>query len=167
MSAVANHEIRERGVAVVIRGDAVLMVEHAHPDRTIWTLPGGGIEAGESHERAAVRELLEETCLVATAVTFLTKALVNGQLDYYFLVEIDPAAVPQCGHDPEIAGQRPILNSVRWTRIGSLDDDCQMRVIWPLLPTRALCGDDHPDSFRIERIEAARAWHAADRGSPS
>ena len=37
------------------------MVRHVHHGRDYWTLPGGGINPGESHLEAARREVLEET----------------------------------------------------------------------------------------------------------
>ncbi len=47
---------------------SVLLIQGRDPARpeagTWWLTPGGGIEAGESLERAAVREVLEETGLV-------------------------------------------------------------------------------------------------------
>ena len=42
----------------------LLLIQRGHaPDKGKWSLPGGGIEAGESAEEAAVREVLEETGL--------------------------------------------------------------------------------------------------------
>lgn len=130
---VTDGPVRERGVAVVVRGDAVLMVRHDHPAHSIWTLPGGGVEPGESHEQTAARELLEETHLVARSLTFLTTAPVHGQLDHYYFVEVDPLAEPACGVDPELAGRRQVLQDVQWTPIASLADDCQMRIVAPLI----------------------------------
>jgi 8-oxo-dGTP diphosphatase len=59
---------RRRGTAIVDTPDGILVV--SRDDRTFY-LPGGGAEKGESRRDAAVRELLEETGLVATDCQFL------------------------------------------------------------------------------------------------
>ena len=49
---------------VVILGDQVLLVKNKHlegPDNEYWSLPGGGVEEGESLRQALQREMLEET----------------------------------------------------------------------------------------------------------
>ena len=48
---------------VVDPADRVLLVRFEWPDLTVWAPPGGGVEAGESDERALVRELAEESGL--------------------------------------------------------------------------------------------------------
>lgn len=49
---------------VVMKGESVLMLRRAHAPRVGWLdIPGGFIEANESIEGAARRELLEETGL--------------------------------------------------------------------------------------------------------
>lgn len=49
---------------VVLRRDAVLMVERARPPlQGVWSFPGGRSEDGENPEQTARRELLEETGL--------------------------------------------------------------------------------------------------------
>ncbi|MBI1259269.1 MAG: NUDIX domain-containing protein [Chloroflexi bacterium] len=47
--------------AVVLDGDRILLQKRA--DFRYWSLPGGGIEPGESAEAAAIRETREETGL--------------------------------------------------------------------------------------------------------
>lgn len=49
---------------VVVRGDAVLLVQRARePLEGQWTIPGGAVEVGETLMEAVARELLEETGL--------------------------------------------------------------------------------------------------------
>lgn len=61
---------RVHGVKVVaLRNDGhVLLVRHSYQARTLYMLPGGGINRGEARLDAAVRELREETgCVLADA----------------------------------------------------------------------------------------------------
>lgn len=54
-------------LAVTIRDQNVLLVRRKNPpDAGLWGFPGGHIEAGETGLMAAVRELAEETGVIAT-----------------------------------------------------------------------------------------------------
>jgi 8-oxo-dGTP diphosphatase len=53
-------------VGAIVRDDdgRLLVIQRGHaPAAGTWTLPGGRVEPGETHERACVREMLEETGL--------------------------------------------------------------------------------------------------------
>jgi 8-oxo-dGTP diphosphatase len=55
--------------AVVVRDGEFLAVRRARPPmQGLFTLPGGGVEAGESLAEAACREVREETGLITEAV---------------------------------------------------------------------------------------------------
>jgi 8-oxo-dGTP diphosphatase len=50
--------------AAIIRDGKVLIVRRARPPAYgVFTLPGGGVEAGETLHEAVIREVLEETAL--------------------------------------------------------------------------------------------------------
>ncbi len=54
-------------IAVVPRGDQVLLVRRANPpDAGLWGFPGGKVDAGETIAQATLRELAEETGVTAT-----------------------------------------------------------------------------------------------------
>ena len=51
---------------ICLRGQEVLLIQRGTPPRQgEWSIPGGRIEAGESEEQAALRELFEETGITA------------------------------------------------------------------------------------------------------
>ena len=60
-------------LAVVLRGDRVLVVRRSNPPMPgRWGLPGGVLELGETVAQGAMRELLEETGVQAQAADPLT-----------------------------------------------------------------------------------------------
>jgi 8-oxo-dGTP pyrophosphatase MutT (NUDIX family) len=90
-------------VLLVDRAGRVLLLRGGDPGRpaagTWWFTLGGGIEAGESVEEAASRELLEETGLSAVDVGPVVlereiehefDGVIYDQRETYFLVRVDP-----------------------------------------------------------------------------
>lgn len=56
-------------MAIIVDGGKVLMIRRRQREGKLsWAFPGGGIEAGETAEQAAVRETLEEVGLEVKAV---------------------------------------------------------------------------------------------------
>jgi ADP-ribose pyrophosphatase YjhB (NUDIX family) len=71
------------GGLVIDRGSvplrAALIGRHDRRGRLIWSLPKGHVEAGETHEDAAVREVHEETGILGTVLAPL------GVIDFWFM----------------------------------------------------------------------------------
>ncbi len=59
-------------IAVVLHKEHVLLVRRKkEPDKGLWGYPGGHVEIGETVSEAAIRELFEETSVVAAAMSHL------------------------------------------------------------------------------------------------
>jgi len=57
-------------VAVFREGKVLLARRARPPDDTLWSLPGGRVEPGETLEQAALRELMEEVAVEARILCF-------------------------------------------------------------------------------------------------
>nr|WP_256447742.1 NUDIX hydrolase [Paracoccus marinaquae] len=79
-------------MAVTLRGDRVLLARRRNPpDAGLWGFPGGHVDPGETALAAAVRELREETGVIATPRGYLDNIDLilrdaTGALEYHFLL---------------------------------------------------------------------------------
>jgi len=78
--------------AAIIRDGKVLLVRRArNPAATLYTLPGGAVETGETLKQAVIREVLEETSLVVEPVALAghREAIVrdrDGRVERHFVI---------------------------------------------------------------------------------
>ena len=78
--------------AAIIRDGKVLIVRRARaPARGVFTLPGGGVEAGETLHEAVIREVLEETGLVIAPIALAGHREViardgDGKVERHFVI---------------------------------------------------------------------------------
>jgi 8-oxo-dGTP diphosphatase len=87
--------MKDRSTIVCVRDGKVLLVARA---RSRWSLPGGTIKRSESPLDAALRELEEETSLVAMELTYLFQFGGLSKHHHVFRAEIrqDVSAEARC-----------------------------------------------------------------------
>lgn len=109
--------IRVRVCGVLIKNGQYLMANH-HGINILgdfWCAPGGGIEFGESSEKALKREFLEETGLQIEVGDFIEffeviKPPIHA-IEFFYQVKIVGGHL-QLGYDPETGND--ILKEVKW-----------------------------------------------------
>jgi 8-oxo-dGTP pyrophosphatase MutT (NUDIX family) len=137
--------------ATVFRADEPSLV-------SCWIAPGGGLEAGESHAAAALRELWEETGMTGIALgpwVAVCEPILNwaGELvqahDRFYLARISSTAVTLENLN---AAEREVYREHRWWDVEELRASGE-RVVPPGLVdllARITAGDVPPQPVRLK-----------------
>ena len=115
---------RDRAFSAILSDGKIALVKVEEKDRSYWTLPGGGVEKGESREKAAVREALEEINLKIKIVRFLFSGKYPAGIEYCYLAEpLNGEQRIKLGRDPELGAGEQVLKRAEWVPIVNLHDD--------------------------------------------
>jgi ADP-ribose pyrophosphatase YjhB (NUDIX family) len=109
--------------ALIRRDDQVLLARLSAQavETGRWTLPGGGVDHGESPETALVREVSEETGLTATVRSLLgvhdahlTGNAPDGRLENFHAVNLVYEAEVPADQEPAVREVDGTTDAVRW-----------------------------------------------------
>lgn len=79
--------MRSRSSVVIIEGNHVLLIKRVKNNELYYVYPGGGIEAGETPEDAAIREAFEELGIQVKLIGMIEAIQYDG-MQYFFHAEI-------------------------------------------------------------------------------
>ena len=116
-------EIRRRPVARVVvidPHDRVLLFDTQLAYTRVWMTPGGGVEARETHEQAALRELWEETgfqgvtlshCVWTVRFRFPRGGYLYDQHEHYFVARVGSSEISEAHRETL---ERTEIREQRW-----------------------------------------------------
>jgi mutator protein MutT len=121
--------IRETARGVIIRNNEILLIRRTRQNAAgridNWlSIPGGGLEPGETPQQAVVRELQEELELNVKIDSFLAKQDVptDESRHYYFLCSIlegEPCILEESEEYARMQDKAPNTYAVEWTKLNS------------------------------------------------
>ncbi len=115
--------MRDRSMAFVIRDKKILTERLFYNNRYFYSIPGGGIEKGESPEQTALRELKEECGLDGSIVKKLTEIYrADGSREHVFEVSVPREQQPVLGSDPEEPEDAQPIKGVCWLSLDEMSE---------------------------------------------
>lgn len=79
--------MRIRAVAILIENEQIALIERHRAGKHFFSFPGGGVDEGETAERAVLREMEEETGLRVAVQRKVADVWFRGNRQEFFLVE--------------------------------------------------------------------------------
>ena len=73
-----------RAGTILIKGNEVLLMYRKTKEEEYFCFPGGAVEEGETIEKAAIRELMEETSINAKINKLLYHQIYDNDMEQYF-----------------------------------------------------------------------------------
>lgn len=114
--------MRNRSVAFVIRDNKILMEKLYYGGRYFYSIPGGGIEDGETPEQTVLRELKEECGLEGTIVKKLSEIYCLDRTEHAYEVRVSEDQEPIVGYDPEEVGGEQPIKDVLWMSLEEMSE---------------------------------------------
>jgi 8-oxo-dGTP diphosphatase len=79
--------MRTRSGIILIKDGSLALIERHRQGRHYFSFPGGGVDAGETPQEAAIREAEEELGIRVVIKQKAAEVIFNGKTQFYFLVE--------------------------------------------------------------------------------
>ena len=117
--SIYSGKLRVRVAGLLIEDGKLLLIKLHSPvsNSDIWTAPGGGVEFGETMEKALTREFQEETGLrIRVAELLHINELIElpyHAIEFFFKVTKESGHL-KLGSDPEHSQDEQILEEVRF-----------------------------------------------------
>lgn len=98
------------------------MEKLCYDGRIFYSIPGGGIEAGETPEQAAIRELKEECGLDGIILRKLAEIYNKDRTEHVFEVSVPDNQKEITGYDPEEPADDQPIKEVLWMDLSEMSE---------------------------------------------